>query len=72
MSMYYAPAAEHQQLISAALDAIQATHYYREEDPHADASREYADEQLALAARNLARAVDALPADEQPIGWAAK
>ncbi|MCX4444766.1 hypothetical protein ACFY9R_29170 [Streptomyces albidoflavus] len=72
MSVYYAPAAAHQKLVAAALDAIQATHYYREEDPHADASREYAEEQLALAARNLARAVDTLPADEQPIGWTAE
>ncbi|MEU3261003.1 hypothetical protein ABZ694_24975 [Streptomyces albidoflavus] len=72
MSVYYAPPTEHQKLIATALDTIQATHYYREEDPHADAAREYADEQLALAARNLTRAVDALPADEQPIGWTAE
>lgn len=34
-----------------------------------DAEREYADEMLALAARALSRAVDAMPADEQPVGW---
>ncbi|MFD3363622.1 hypothetical protein ACFWW5_11020 [Streptomyces albidoflavus] len=72
MSVYYAPAAAHQKLVTAALAVIETTHYYRVEDPHADAAREYAEEQLALAARNLARAVDTLPADEQPIGWAAE
>lgn len=29
-----------------------------------------ADEQLAFAARDFARAVDALPAERQPKGWA--
>ena len=30
---------------------------------------EHADEQLAIAARDLATATDALPADRQPVGW---
>lgn len=40
-------------------------------EPHAnlDNDRDYAYEQLALAARALVRATDALPGGEQPIGW---
>lgn len=40
-------------------------------DPHAnaDAESEYADEQLALAARDLVKSIDALPPRERPIGW---
>lgn len=40
-------------------------------DTHADSDAEFehADEQLALAARELAEATDQLPADEQPVGW---
>jgi hypothetical protein len=54
----------------AALGAIAADRY--PESPHADADAEHADEQLAVKARDLARAVEALPADERPIGWARK
>ncbi len=41
------------------------------DDPHADHDDEvrYAGEQLALAARELVRAVDAMPEDDQPVGW---
>ncbi|MFD6149429.1 hypothetical protein [Streptomyces sp. NPDC060243] len=66
---YFPPFAEHEQLIRAALRVIEATHYPRDNDPHADAEQEYSDEQLALAARAFTDAVNALPADEQPIGW---
>lgn len=40
-------------------------------EPHAnaDAEAEYAGELLALAARELAEATDAMPADRQPVGW---
>lgn len=38
-------------------------------DPHHAAELEYSEEQVALAARDLTRATDDLPADEQPIGW---
>jgi hypothetical protein len=58
-----------QRVEQAALRAITAHHYFRDEDPHADAAAEYADEQLALAARDLVRAVEALPEDKRPIGW---
>lgn len=67
--MYFPPYTEHDDVIKAALRVIQATHYYREEDPHADAEQEYAAEQLALAARALVQAVDSKPEDKQPIGW---
>jgi len=53
----------------AALRAIAADRYADESDPHSDAESEYAGEQLALAARNLVRAVEALPENERPIGW---
>lgn len=58
-----------QKLEAAALRSIAASHYYRDENPHADAEDEYASEQLALAARDLVRAVEALPEDKRPIGW---
>ncbi|MFD9443353.1 hypothetical protein [Streptomyces sp. NPDC060001] len=70
MSVYWAPPTEHDDLIRAALRVIGSSHYGRESDPHWDAEKEYADEQLALAARALVDAVDGKPADEQPIGWA--
>lgn len=69
MTVYWAPPTEHDDLIRAALRVIGSTHYGRESDPHADAEKEYADEQLALSARALVEAVDRKPADEQPIGW---
>ncbi|MGW7288974.1 hypothetical protein ACWGH4_26220 [Streptomyces sp. NPDC054847] len=69
MSIYFPPVDQHETLIKAALRVIHATHYSRPDDPHQDAEQAYSDEQLALAARELVRAVDAKPADEQPIGW---
>ena len=54
---------------AAALRSIAAHHYERAEDPHAGAEDEYASELLALAARDLVRAVEALPEGERPIGW---
>ncbi len=56
-------------LEQAALRAITAHHYYRDEDPHSDAEAEYADELVALAARDLVRAVEALPESQRPVGW---
>nr|WSZ21195.1 hypothetical protein OH837_48990 [Streptomyces canus] len=70
MSIYHPPVDEHENVIKAALRVIQSTHYQRADDPHADAEQEYAQEQLALAARALVEAVNARPADEQPLGWA--
>jgi hypothetical protein len=69
MSVYYPPVEEHENVIKAALRVIGSTHYQRADDPHADAEAQYAEEQLALAARALVRAVDRKSADEQPIGW---
>lgn len=69
MSVYYPPVEAHENVITAALRVIQGTHYARPEDPHADAEAQYGQEQLALAARALAEAVDKLPEDRQPIGW---
>ena len=54
---------------AAALRAITAHHYFRDEDPHSDAEAEHADELLAIAARDLVRAVEALPENERPVGW---
>jgi hypothetical protein len=65
MRMFEAQAA----VEAAALRSITAHHYGRVEDPHADAEDEYAGEQLALAARDLVRAVEALPENERPVGW---
>lgn len=69
MSVYHPPVDEHENLIKAALRVIGSTHYQRADDPHADAEQEYAEEQLALAARALTRAVDRKEPDKQPIGW---
>ena len=38
-------------------------------DASAEAQYDYATEQLALAAQALTRATDALPPEEQPVGW---
>ncbi|MFJ1993008.1 hypothetical protein [Streptomyces asiaticus] len=68
MSLYQPPPQAHQ-LTSAVLRQIHSTHYADESSPHWDAEREYSAEQVALAARALVRAVDALPEDQRPIGW---
>jgi hypothetical protein len=59
--------AARESVLRAALRVLSA----EREEPHAhsDAESEYADEHLALAARELVRATDALDADEQPVGW---
>lgn len=55
---------------AAALRSIAAHHCYADpSNPHADAEDECAGEQLALAARALVRAVEALPEYKRPIGW---
>jgi hypothetical protein len=69
MSVYHPPVEEHENVVKAALRVIGSTHYQRADDPHADAEQEYAEEQLALAARALAQAVDRKDPDERPIGW---
>lgn len=55
---------------AAALDSITALHYFDDGDRHANATAEHAAEKLALAARDLVRAVDQSPEKERPIGWA--
>ena len=57
-------------LDKAVLNSILAGEYGEESDPHYAAAAEHADEEVALAARDLVRAVDALPLAEQPVGWA--
>ena len=57
-------------LIRAALRCVQAD--MADEHAHADAECQYADEQLALAARDLARAMEGLPPHQQPVGWTDK
>ncbi|MFJ2202430.1 hypothetical protein [Streptomyces violaceusniger] len=69
MSLYPPPWQPTQQLVTAVLRQIQSTHYANEASPHWDAEREHSAEQVALAARALVRAVDALPEDQRPIGW---
>ena len=69
MNAYHPPVDEHETVIKAALRVIGSTHYQRSGDPYADAEQEYAEEQLALAARALVRAVDRKEPDAQPIGW---
>lgn len=66
----YESAVAHDNLIRTALRAIATDHYGDDASPYADADSEHASEKLALAARALVRAVDALPEDQQPIGWA--
>lgn len=68
MSSFPVPTAQ-DKLIRAVLRSIFADHYPEESNPHADAESEYAAEQVAIAARDLTRAVDALDPDRQPIGW---
>lgn len=68
MSTFEADRAQHR-VEAAVLRSIAANYYFRDEDPHSGAEAEYAGEQLALAARDLVRAVDALPEGERPVGW---
>ena len=56
-----------ERLLRAALRCLTAER--EDEHAHKGDEIEYADEQLALAARDLAGATDALPADRQPAGW---
>lgn len=69
MPTYRPPFDQQNRVITSALRVIQADNYSRPDDPHEDAEREYAAEQLALAARGLVLAVSSKPADEQPLGW---
>lgn len=68
MSSFPVPA-EQEKLIRAVLRSIFADHYPEESNPHADAESEYAAERVAIAARDLTDAVNALAPDRRPIGW---
>lgn len=56
-------------LLRAALRCLLAQMEEERGDTAADA--EYWGERLAFAARDLATATDALPADRRPVGWSA-
>ena len=53
--------------IRAALRCLSAEH--AEENADAASEAEYAEEQLALAARDLAEATEELRPGQQPVGW---
>jgi hypothetical protein len=57
-----------ERVLAVALNVLRAERG-PQDDPNWDAERQYAEEQLALAARDLACAVEALPAELQPVGW---
>ncbi|GAA0495164.1 hypothetical protein Ade02nite_19110 [Paractinoplanes deccanensis] len=61
-----------ERLETAALRSITAHHYSNPTHAHFSDEAQYADEQLALAARDLVRAVEALPAERRPVGWDAE
>lgn len=63
------PQAENE-LIRTVLDLVRLDH--SEPNANLDASLELAREEMALAARELTRAVDAAPPDQRPVGWDAK
>jgi hypothetical protein len=69
MALGHRIGAQQEEVERAALRSITASYYGKADDPNFDAEQEYAGEQLALAARALVRAVDALPPDQQPVGW---
>lgn len=57
-------------LLRTALNTVVAVDYGQDGDPNDDANAEYHLEQLALAARDLVDAINALPeADGRPVGW---
>lgn len=55
------------QVIMVALELVQ--NLMAEPSAHRSVAIQYAEEQLALAARDLARETDRLPANAQPVGW---
>lgn len=56
-----------ERLLRAALHCLSAER--ADEHAHKADEIEYADERLALAARDLATATEALPAEKRPVGW---
>lgn len=70
MSASLAYSAARERALGAALRLMTARHV-ADNDPHtnSDSEIEYAEETLALAARELVRATDALPPEQRPIGW---
>ncbi|GAA4209880.1 hypothetical protein GCM10022220_28890 [Actinocatenispora rupis] len=58
----------YQRLLAAAAGALRAEHS-NADDPHYSDWIDVCSEELALAARDYVRAVDALPESSQPYGW---
>lgn len=56
-------------VIRATLRVLSSERPERESDPHNDAEVEYADDELALAARDLYLAVEADDDERKPVGW---
>lgn len=56
-------------LIRAALGYVLAADYGDESSPHHGDSIQYNEDALALAARDLAEATEALPRADRPVGW---
>jgi hypothetical protein len=65
-------AAALQQVERAALRSVAAQHYQGDDEPLPFAAMERQEERLILAARDLVRAVEALPESKRPIGWDAE
>lgn len=68
MGTYLPPPGEHEALVRAVLRSISADHY-SDEGAHADAESWYSHELVALAARKLVQAVQALAPQDRPLGW---
>ncbi len=58
-----------ERVLTAALRVLSAERALGSSNPDADAQHEYASEQLALAARALTHATNALSPERQPAGW---
>lgn len=56
-------------LEEAVLLAILSRDYAEASAPHADAASKHADDTVAIRARDLVAAVQALPTPERPVGW---
>lgn len=55
------------EVVMAALEVVQCI--MAEPGAHHGDALQYAEEQLTLAARDLVRETDKLPADARPVGW---
>jgi hypothetical protein len=62
-------AAQASRRVTVAALRLLAAELEEQEHAHSADEAQYAQELLALAARELTRAVDALPRSQQPVGW---